>query len=257
MKAKTSSYIESAKKIVKQFNEEQDKGVKDFLRDRLKHDLNRLYMSYNKEEDKFVVNDTLPKLELYNYLITQEVYKNGASVARYYRSNDVETTTGEYERLDDTLSTKKITFKDAFLQYAEIASKHPHAPALLFLEQQQPLVKAAYERLGVERVRNLRYIKKSIEAALQCLNTDKTKEQKLSVMMVKLIPTGTAITVAHANELMEQAYSQLGISKKPKSKDLHKWFECSDPTPRRIDGKVQKVVDIYRSKFLFGTNYDK
>ena len=253
MKAKTTANIEAATKIVKQFNDEQNKGVKDFLRDRLKHDINKLYMSYNKEDDKFVVNDTLPKLELYNYLTTQEVYKNGASVAKYYRSNDVETKKEEYERLDDTLSTKKIRFKDAFLQYAKIASKHPHAPALLFLEQQQPLIKAAYERLGVERVRNLRYVKKSIEAALLCLNTDKTKEQKLSLMMVRLVPTGSAITVAHANELMEQAYSELGISRKPKSKDLHKWFECSDPISRRIDGKVQKVVDIYRSKIIFNT----
>ena len=53
---------------------------------------------------------------------------------------------------------------------------------------------------------------------------------------------------------MGQAYNVFGIMKKPKSKELHLWFDCSDPYSKRINGKPTKVVDIYRSKIIFGTN---
>jgi hypothetical protein len=101
---------------------------------------------------------------------------------------------------------KKISFKDAFLQYADLVKRNPHAPALAFLVQIQPLIKVAYEKLGVDKVRSLRYVKKSVEAAIDSLESDKDIEQKLAIMMVHLIPVGTTITVARVNELMEQAY---------------------------------------------------
>ena len=131
-------------------------------------------------------------------------------------------------------------------------SKDPHSPALMLLEEQQPLIRPAYHNLGVKRVRNLRYIKKSVEAALSCLDDDKTKDQKLAQLMVKLIPTATTITVANALDKLSQAYNEIGISRKPKTKDLHQWFDCSDPYSKRIDGKVTKVVDLFRSKIIFG-----
>ena len=114
----------------------------------------------------------------------------------------------------------------------------------------------AYSKLGVDRVRNLRYTKKSIEAVLSCLEDDKTKEQKLAMLMVKFIPSGETITVAYALDKMSQAYNEAGITKTPKSKDLHQWFDCSDPVSKRIDGKVKKVVDIYRSKIVFESKHN-
>ena len=228
-----------------------NKRVKDNLRDNLKHTLNSLYMKYDKTHDQFEINDILPKLELYNYQINQWIYKNGLSVAKSYEDNGIPTKTAPYKKGEDTISTNKQSFKDAFIQYADIVAQNPHSPAILLLEQQQPLIKAAYYKLGVARVRNLRYRKKSIKAALSCLDDEKTKEQKVALLIVKLIPSGETITVANALEKMSQAYNEVGITKKPKSKDLHQWFDCSDPVSRRIDGKVKKVVDIYRSKFIF------
>lgn len=207
MKAKTDADINKAYETVKFFNDAPTKELKDNLRDNIKHDLNNLCIKYNKEKDEFIINDILPKLELYNFKVNQVVYRTGLSMRKDYANNNINAKyrylPADEQEEHELPVVKKIDFKEAFLQYAKILSKDPHSPALFLLEQQQPLIKTAYERLGVERVRNLRYIKKSIEAALQCLNTDKTIEQKLSVMIVNLIPTGAAITVAHANELME------------------------------------------------------
>ena len=254
MEAKTNAALEKAQKTVEFFNSAEDKDVKDNLRDNLMKNLNKWYMSYDSIKDEFLLNDILPKLELYNYMVNQRIYKDGISVSKGYEDNGIETTVADYLKVDDSISTKKISFKEAFLQYAKIVSEDPHSPALLLLEQQQPLIGEAYHKLGVDRVRNLRYTKKSIEAALECLDKDNTKEQKLAQLMVKLIPTATTITVANVLDKMSQAYNEIGISKKPKTKDLHQWFDCSDSRCKRIDGKTTKVVDIYRSKIVFGTN---
>ena len=251
MEAKTNAALEKAQKTVDFFNSATDKDIKDNLRDNLKQNLNKWYMSYDSIKDQFILNDILPKLELYNYQVNQRIYKDGISVSKGYSDNGIETSVEEYLKVDDSISTKKISFKEAFLQYAEIMSEDPHSPALLLLEEQQPLIRPAYHNLGVERVRNLRYIKKSVEAALSCQDDDKTKDQKLAQLMVRLIPTATTITVANALDKMSQAYNEIGISRKPKSKELHQWFDCSDPYSKRIDGKPTKVIDIYRSKIIF------
>jgi len=256
MKAKTDYDIKKAYDTVKYFNDAPTKELKDNLRDNIKHDLNSLYIKYDKRKDKFIVNDILPKLELYNFKVNQIVYRTGVSIKKDYEDNNIDAKY-HFEPAKETEDTelpvvKKIDFKEAFLRYARIMTEDPHSPALLLLEEQQPLIRPAYHNLGVKRVRNLRYIKKSIEAALSCLDDDKTKEQKLAQLMMKLIPTATTITVANALDKLSQAYNEIGISREPKTKDLHQWFDCSEkPYSKRINGKPQKVVDIYRSKIIF------
>ena len=251
MEAKTNSALEKAQKTVEFFNSAKDKDVKENLRANIMQNLNKWYMSYDSINDKFILNDILPKLELYNYQVNQRIYKDGISVSKGYSDNGIETSVEDYLMVEDSISTKKLSFKEAFLRYAKIMSENAHSPALLLLEEQQPLIRAAFHNLGVARVKNLRYIKKSVEAALSCLDDDKTKEQKLAQLIVRLIPTATTITVANVLDKMSQAYNEIGISRKPKSKDLHQWFDSSDPYSKRIDGKPTKVVDIYRSKLIF------
>ena len=261
MKAKTDEALHTAQETVEMFNKTKNKKVKEHLRNNIKHDLNSLYMKYDKLNDQFSVNDILPKLELYNYKVNQIVYRTGVSIKKDYKDNNIDAKY-HFEPVKETEDTelpvvKKIDFREAFLRYARIMSKDPHSPALMLLEEQQPLIRPAYHNLGVERVRNLRYIKKSIEAALSCQDEDKTKDQKLAQLMVKLIPTATTITVANALDKMSQAYNEIGISRKLKTKDLHQWFDCSEkPYSKRINGKPQKVVDIYRSKIIFDSKHN-
>ena len=71
------------------------------------------------------------------------------------------------------------------------------------------------------------------------------------MMITNSIEAPATITVAKANNIIEDAYLHLGIKHKAKAKELHNWFECSDPISKRVDGKVIKVVEIYRAKFIF------
>ena len=75
-------------------------------------------------------------------------------------------------------------------------------------------------------------------------------------MITNSINTPDSISVSNANAIIEEAYRELGITNhKGKAKELHRWFECSDPISKRIDGKVVKVVEIYSPKFIFGDGY--
>lgn len=123
MEAKTKAALETAQETVELFNSAKNKRVKDNLRDNLKRYLNNLYMKYDKAHDQFIINDSLPKLELYNFQINQEIYKNGASVAKAYKDKGTDFKQSEYERLGTSIESaeKKISFKDAFLQYVDLA----------------------------------------------------------------------------------------------------------------------------------------
>ena len=134
MKAITEKALSDTKETVALFNE-ASANVKNNLRNRLRNSLNTLYMSYDGREDKFIVNDTLPKLELYNFQINQEIYKNGASISKAYEDSGIEATK-QYVKVDGALSaaTRKLTFKDAFLKYADMISKNRFTPLLTALE---------------------------------------------------------------------------------------------------------------------------
>ena len=115
MEAKTNEALDTARETIDLFNSAKNQKVKDNLRDKLKHDLNKLYMSYDSINDKFILNDMLPKLELYNFQVNEVVYKSGLSIKKSFEDNGIETISAEYVRADDTICTKKLSFKDAYL----------------------------------------------------------------------------------------------------------------------------------------------
>ena len=93
-------------------------------------------MSYDKVNDQFELNDRLPKLELYNYMVNMEIYKNGLSVAKGYEGNGIETTKYKYQKVTENLefSAKKPTFKELFLIYADLMASHPYSPSIMTME---------------------------------------------------------------------------------------------------------------------------
>ena len=145
MKAITEKALEDTKETVAYFND-APANVKDNLRNKLRNSLNKLYMSYDNREDRFIVNDTLPKLELYNFQLNQEIYKNGTSISKAYEENGIEAS-HQYVKVENTLSTatKKLSFKDAFLKYADMITKNQFTPQLTALEREQPLIREGKE----------------------------------------------------------------------------------------------------------------
>lgn len=191
MKAITEQSLSVARDTIELFNNAPT-NVKGHLRDSIKHDLNSLYMSYDKMNDAFILNDRLPKLELYNYMVNQEIYKNGLHLAQAYNDNGIETAKYEYQRITENLdfSAKRESFKEQFIKYADLMTNHPYSPSIITMEKNEPLLREAYTKLGADKVKTLRYTKKSIQDALISLGDTEDAEQKVARIMVKNIQAG-------------------------------------------------------------------
>lgn len=244
---RTYEDIEGAKEIIELVNssEKAKKSAEKFL--------NKEYVMKD-DEGRYFINDMLIKLDLFTFKLEQSIYKNGISIMKSYSQNGIITNTPEYEKLDGAMKTKtkKISFKDAFLRYVELV-KNPfrignEADELVLA---QPLIVDAYYKLGVDRVRSLRYIKKDIEAALVSLDDDKSIDNKVAKLLQSNVIIGFNTTTALQSALAE-AYTLAGKKVKTvKATDIEQYFDCKALT-KRIDGKVTRGYELYRSKIVFG-----
>lgn len=213
-----------------------------------------LNKDFIKKDDtgKYYLNDMLVKLDLFTIKLEQSIYKNGISIVKNYNKNGIVTTAPEYEKLEGTIkgATKKLSFKEAFLLYASL-SKNPFSleDERKHLATVQPLIVDAYNKLGEDKVKNLRYTKKAVEAALLNLDADNSNEYKIAKVLSNSIAVGF-ISIADLKKELANTYKNLEIDKKVKSSDIEKYFDCK-PTAKRVDGKVTKGYEVFRMKFTF------
>lgn len=213
--------------------------------------LNKDYI-IKDSEGKYYINDVLIKLELFTYKLEQDVYKNGISIARYYKSNniDIKSEVSKIFSKDIKNSVKKISFKEAFLKYS-ILIKDPFyiGDDINNIIRIQPLVPIAYNKLGESRVKKLRYVRKSIESALLNLEYANSSEYRIAKSLNSSISYGF-ISIMNLKKLLSRTYSTLKITKTVKSSDIEKYFDCKKTT-KRINSKVVKGYEIYRNKILY------
>ncbi len=248
MKERTNKLLKSANEIAETFNN-LSSNAKDLAS---KLAINNAYMSYDEENKCYIVNDLLPKLELYNYQLNQAIYNNGIALTKAYNKNNIRTTEVEFEDLTDTIkkASNKISFKEAFLKYAELTKKlYFSLEETEHITKIHPLIVPAYHKLGEEKVKALRYTQTKIKDALMALDSDKDNDNKIARILKDKIGIGFNSCndiIRHLTEI----YSMLGITEKVKSTAIGKWYDV-EPTTKRIDGKVTKGYNVFRAKFLF------
>ena len=67
---------------------------------------------------------------------------------------------------------------------------------------------------------------------------------KIASLIAQKIRVGDIRPCKQIDKIIEDAYSQIGITHKATSSELERWFGCSLPFTKRIDGKVTKVRKI-------------
>ena len=107
--------------------------------------LNCQYVSKDST-GRYYLNDTLIKLELFNYNINQQIYKNGISITKAYEKTGAIIFETESKKIDNQISYsgKKLTFKEAFLKYSEIKNNPYDMTDTSYLVKVQPLIVPAY-----------------------------------------------------------------------------------------------------------------
>lgn len=251
MVERTITAIKDTIDTVEMFNN-SPLNVKNKLRKNLKDRLNDMYMSYNDDDDKFIVNDILPKLELYNYKVNQVIYSSGIALSKSYNDNNIATTKINWETLNENIDKKitdKLSFKDAFIRYAEIYDNMIYSFETDHILSIQPLVETAYHKLGTDKVRSLRYIKSSVKDALTALNDNKNTDSKIAVILSRKISKGF-ISNKDIKVIIQNAYDVVGIKEAAKATDILKWFDC-ELVNKRIDEKLTNGYNVYRCRTIF------
>lgn len=147
---------------------------------------------------------------------------------------------------------KKIGFKDAFIRYAELNSNKFQLgidSEIEYLVNAQPLVVDAYNKLGTDRVRSLRYIKKDIEKAIYSLEDDRNLDTRIA----KILDASITIGFNKGSDIrkkIQEAYDLVKNGAKAKSTDITNWYNA-EPKNLRIDGKQTKGYNVISKKFVF------
>ena len=214
--------------------------------------LNEAYII--KEGEKYVLNDMLIKLELFNYNINQQIYKNGIALASSYSKNDVEVC-GNDEPIEETETlkrmSKKMSFKEAFLKYVEIKDNPYNMESVKMLTSLQPLIVKAYSVLGVDKVRRLNYVKTKIQDAIISGDSTKSFENKVAKLLKSRISNYSFSPSSELKNIFSEIYSELNYTEqKAVATHIEKYYDCKTVS-KRINGVVVKGYDIIRPKFIF------
>lgn len=222
-------------------------------KDGAKKSFNEEYV-YTDEDGLYKVNDMVAKLELYTFRLEQSIYKNGIVLRKVYEDTGATTTDIDYTRITETMEkAKKISFKDAFIRYAELSSSKFQLcidSELEYLVNSQPLIVDAYNKLGVDRVRKLRYTKKDVEKALCATESTKNIDTKIAKILYTSLQLGFNSS-ASIKSYIKEAYELVGITDKAKATDITKWYNADEKTIR-IDGKPTKGYILNSKKYIFG-----
>ena len=135
---------------------------------------------------------------------------------------------------------KKINFKKICLSYIE-AKQNNNYILVNLIEQFYPDIKEAYDKLGVDKMKALKYAQKLINFAINTNNEMLHNEQK--IVKILDLKIGQLVNKLEIKQQLQGIYSMLGINKNAKAADLNQWYTIKDYN-KKVDGKNTTLYKI-------------
>lgn len=198
---------------------------------------------YVVKEDIFTFDSNLLKIDLFNFRCTHYIYS--LNINSEYTKNGFEVF-NDIDTVSDKLlknPSRRTTFKEAILEYDSLVSNKYNLKRLDTLIAKYPYIKEAYDKLGMNRIKELNY--KGIKKELI-----KIAPIKESIKITKLlnIKIGDFITGKEIKSTLETIYSELGITTKP-TLNTFKEFAILESKIKKINGKTTKGYIIKYLKY--------
>ena len=242
--AEIRKQLNQAEGVVATFNSTDNDMVKDALK--VGSQCNMYVLERN---EKLKVNTSVLYNEMHNYeaLHTQYYYRDYStegdsatvvinSIPHNFIKANLEL---DIEGINKLRLNKKASFKDLCIDY--IKCKEENIPTQIKdIELEFPIIKQAYEELGAEKMKALKYRKAYIEDALLIVS-ELNNEQKI----VKLLDfkVGEILGKSYVKFQLQSIYDTLGIRKTAKATDLSNWYSIKD-CEKTIEGKREKMLKI-------------
>ena len=221
--------------------EPQNKSWSLTARKQQKSDLSKSsFLKYDEKNDKFIVNDMVAKVALYNYRLMDSIYCSQKDLVVEYERVGMLHSKVEWVQLDNNFiksASKKPTFLETFLLYADMRYCLD-IEAKQSIEKEYPFIKEALYKLEVEQVKKLRSMK-AVKAALEALKKENVcADSDIGQQLKSLLTVGTFMPSKEPKAIAQQ----FGMKK---STDLKKWVELESGT-QRIEGKLTRGYLIKR-----------
>jgi hypothetical protein len=209
-------------------------------------------------DGRLVIDENLLKIDLQNFKITNGVYKCQVNLSKEYEKAGYRIESALTTIYTDKLAENndaRIPFSVLFEEYVKLIDESKgyvignHTDRIKLIESTTPLVRIAYKELGVDKVRELKYVVTNIKRAL-IKTTNTNTDMKILRMINQKLSKGVYIENKIIKEVITDIYREFGIVKAAKATDLLNWYEVKNGVAK-VEGKSAKSMMIIRDKIMF------
>ena len=230
--------IVDAEELAKDINGMSAKSRKKVIKGLI---LDELYIMV--KNDIVEVDRNMARFEVVMYKIVNGIYKSQINMISEMDKNGLNVTDDTSYMVNasiDMMTKEKIPFKVLFETYCQLKESEPQYTLnsnfqIEDIENRNPLIKKAYEILGADEVRRMKYHQSNIKRQL-IAKSDNKVVYKIVLLVDKAIPIYEYKTLKYIKETLQSIYDELGLTKKAKATDLDEWFATKQVT-RCIAGK--------------------
>lgn len=185
------------------------------------------------EGNTLVADKTLADIDVLNFKISRQIYRSYKNLSNEMQANGYRIVCHSFSKIVETIngnSSARLSFQELFDEYARLKADKAKQPMFTFenneagcnvIAVKNPLVKQAYDLLGVDKVRGLKYHVGNIERELLKYQLSASESNVVS-LVDKRLPQLAPIVKKRVKEELQQIYDTLGIKQIAKATDLEK-----------------------------------
>ena len=207
------------------------------------------------KDGKIIVDQNMANYDIVNYKIVHGIYRSQLNVQKELEKHGMNVIGRDcmIRELPDLLGTDKVSFKELFERYCTLMENN----YITFsfekedIVTRKPLIKQAYETIGADEVRRLKYHQGNIKREIIKRGPDKYAE-KIARMLE--FPLYEPISKKKIKKKIQQIYDDLGLNIKAKATDLNRWYNTQEVL-RLEGGKNIACMKIIGKKYIFIDSY--
>lgn len=223
-------FVQAAAKSFKETKRyaEELNGLSESARTRLFPNLHLNEPYARIEDNRLIVDVNLIKLEIADFKLSRQIYRTKVQLTDELLKHDYQVTVVPYSHYTQKLANNpntRISFQELFDEYHRLKTTQSFfvldnfAEKRAQIERRNPLVKEAYETLGVAKVKELKYRVGNIKRELTKRSVHPLYT-KIVQMINDTLPQQKAIPKAEVKKQLQTIYDTLGLQRTAKASDL-------------------------------------
>ena len=212
---------------------------------------------YLVKDNTFKYDPNRFKLDIYNFKCLHSVYCISYNLIDEYTKAGFTASYMENTTSDKLLakSDTRTTFKDAVEEYDKIMTRRKECQFYIedtertrLLTNKYPFMEKAYELLGMDKMREMKFHVSNIKEAVICRSDTLNNTAKIAKLLkgTKGFQLGAFITGKDIKRVLGEIYKMIGYNRTPKLDDFRQFATIKEKCIR-VDGKF---VNGYQIQFI-------